>query len=219
MSATAVPFYFGVGSRYSYLAATQLEAIEQRTGCRFEWLPMDSAELIRRANGGTSPFAGTAPSGQYDWTFRRRDAEAWAKYYGVPYQEPEQPTLESSDLAKACWIAIETGTLKDMCWQLFRAKFAEPKDLSRDGIGKLATEIGLDAEALLARLDLFGRAVPGLTRAHDVVEPGFGHAPHEPGCGRWQRCDPLRLDLRCFGRLLQHHGRHARRRQRLGGRR
>lgn len=170
MNRTAVPFYFGVGSRYSYLAATQLEAIEQRTGCAFEWLPMDSAELIRRANGGVSPFAGSAPSGQYDWTFRRRDAEAWAKYYRVPYREPEQPQLESSDLAKACWIANEAGKLKDMCWQLFRAKFAEPEDLSREGIGKLATAIGLDAEALVNRLD--AREI--VERHESVLERALG---------------------------------------------
>ena len=44
--AKTVPFYFGLGSRYSYLAATQLDLIEHRTGCTFEWLPLQSAELM-----------------------------------------------------------------------------------------------------------------------------------------------------------------------------
>ncbi len=153
MTDSTVPFYFGLGSRYSYLAAAQLEAIQARTGCRFEWLPLRSAELIRRANSGKSPFEGTAPSGQYDWAFRQHDAEAWARYYGVPYREPDEPGLDTADFAHACWVANEHGKLKEMCWQIFQAKFSEPRDLSRDGLGVLAGEIGLNPEEFLARLD------------------------------------------------------------------
>jgi 2-hydroxychromene-2-carboxylate isomerase len=43
----AVEFYFGAGSRYSYLAATQLPAVAAEIGARFDWLPVDSARLIR----------------------------------------------------------------------------------------------------------------------------------------------------------------------------
>ena len=164
MSGRSVPFYFGVGSRYSYLAATQLEAIEKRTGCVFEWLPLDSAELIRSANGGTTPFVGRPPSGQYDWTFRQRDAEAWARYYGVPYREPTQPRLENPDLAHACWIAGRSGKLKEMCWKLLSAKFVEPRDLTRASIGQMASEVGLDAQALLDQLD-----APEIAQKHQAV--------------------------------------------------
>ncbi len=164
MAGLVVPFYFGVGSRYSYLAATQLEAMEARTGWTFEWLPLNSADLIRRANGGASPFTGAAPSGQYDWSFRQQDAEAWAKYYGVPYREPAEPGREVSDYGHACWIAEEHGKLKEMCWQLFKAKFVEPRDQSRAGIGEMASEIGLDGPALADRLD-----APEIAEKHEAV--------------------------------------------------
>ncbi len=164
MAGLVVPFYFGVGSRYSYLAATQLEAMEERTGCTFEWLPLNSAELIRRANDGASPFVGSAPSGQYDWKFRQQDAEAWASYYGVSYREPAEPGREVSDFGHACWIADEHGKLKDMCWQLFKAKFVEPRDQSRAGIRQMANEIGLDGGALIDRLD-----APEIAAKHERV--------------------------------------------------
>lgn len=153
MVTQTVPFYFGVGSRYSYLAATQLHSIEVRTGCRFEWLPLQTGELIRRANGGASPFQEPAPSGQYDWGFRQNDAEAWARFYNVPYQEPADPGLENADHAHACWIADRFGKLQEMSWKIMRAKFSESRDLSRRGIRAMATEIGLDGDALIAQLD------------------------------------------------------------------
>ncbi len=96
-------FYFGVGSRYSYLASTQLAALEAETGVKFNWLAVDSAQLIATAHGGRSPFAGTNGSGQYDWGYRQKDAEAWAALYGVPFREPHgRLALDPNLLSLAC---------------------------------------------------------------------------------------------------------------------
>ncbi len=81
-----VDFYFGAGSRYSYLAATQLAALGRETGARFNWLAVDSTRLI--AARGNNPFAAPNGVGQYDWGYRQRDAEAWAEFYQVPFREP-----------------------------------------------------------------------------------------------------------------------------------
>ena len=148
-----IPFYYGLGSRYSYLAATQLARIEAETSCRFEWLPLQSGELIRRANKGLSPFAGQAASGQYHWEYRRRDAEAWAKYYDVPYCEPQLSRLDPADLALACWAAEGQGRLKEMSRLIFRALFAESHVATRDLLRDLAQDLGLDGELFLQLLD------------------------------------------------------------------
>lgn len=148
-----VPFYYGLGSRYSYLAASQLERIERETSCCFEWLPLQSGELIRRANQGLSPFSGTPVSGQYDWDFRQRDAESWARYYGVPYHEPHAFRIDPADLARACWVADGQGNLKEMSVLIFRAIFVESRVVSRDLLGALARELGMDAQAFLGAID------------------------------------------------------------------
>ena len=153
MPRTPVSFYFGLGSRYSYLAATQLDGLEERTGCRFEWLPLQSGALIRRANAGPSPFEGEARSGQYDWAYRQKDAEAWADYYGVPYREPAAFRVDPADLAKACWAAESEGKLKAMSKRIFQAVFVEGLAVSRDLLGELAAEIDLDGSELVAALD------------------------------------------------------------------
>ncbi len=159
-----VPFYYGLGSRYSYLAATQIDRIEAATKCQFEWLPLHSGELIRRANRGQSPFDGDARSGQYDWTYRQRDAEAWARYYEVPYKEPVAFRVDPSDLAKACWAADVEGQLKAMSRRIFRAVFVESLVISRDVLGELASEVGLVRSELIAALD-----APDVVAKHEAV--------------------------------------------------
>ena len=78
MTGQAVEFYYSVGSRYSYLASTQIAALERDTGARVEWIPVSSVAVM--AASGYKPFDGSQPSGQYDFRFRRADAEAWADY-------------------------------------------------------------------------------------------------------------------------------------------
>ncbi|MSQ73777.1 MAG: hypothetical protein EXR27_21265 [Betaproteobacteria bacterium] len=51
-----VEFVFGLGSRYSYLASTQLDAIAARRGCEITWVPVSSVALM--AAGGRTPFGG-----------------------------------------------------------------------------------------------------------------------------------------------------------------
>ena len=164
MPRTPVPFYFGLGSRYSYLAATQLDELEERTECRFEWLPLQSGALIRRANDGRSPFEGAAHSGQYDWGYRQGDAEAWADYYGVPFEEPAAFRVDPADLAKACWAAESKGKLKAMSWRIFRAVFVEGHIVSRGLLGELADEIGLSGTELVSALD-----APEVIARHEAV--------------------------------------------------
>jgi 2-hydroxychromene-2-carboxylate isomerase len=72
-----VEFFFGLGSRYSYLAFTQIARIEASHSCTFNLQPISSVELMHLR--GTSPFQGPPLSGQYERNYRRSDAEAWAK--------------------------------------------------------------------------------------------------------------------------------------------
>ncbi|HJS85985.1 MAG TPA: DsbA family protein [Acetobacteraceae bacterium] len=119
-----VDFYFGAGSRYSYLAATQLAALGSETGAQFNWLAVDSARLI--ATRGDNPFATPNGTGQYDWAYRQRDAEAWAEFYGVPFHEPHgRLALDSDLLSLACTAARQLGAAEAYARALFRAVFAD----------------------------------------------------------------------------------------------
>ncbi len=148
-----VDFFYGIGSRYSYLASTRLAGLQAETGARFAWHPLSSTDLMARR--GQNPFVGAPPSGQYDWAYRRRDAEAWAAYYGVPFRDPHgRLALDSRLLALACVAARRLGGVERYGHALFRAVFVD--DLARVDRAtciERAVEVGLGAADFERALD------------------------------------------------------------------
>jgi 2-hydroxychromene-2-carboxylate isomerase len=134
-----VQFFYGIGSRYSYLASARITQLEAETGCRVRWRPLYSADLFRAR--GANPFAGEPVSGQYDWSYRRFDAECWADYYGIPYREPEGVALDPARLALACTAADRLGAVEAFSCRLFRAIFVEGRSPIDDAAcGSLVTQ-------------------------------------------------------------------------------
>jgi 2-hydroxychromene-2-carboxylate isomerase len=147
----SIDFYYGIGSRYSYLASTQLERLANETGCLVRWQPLYSADLF--AARGLDPFKREPVSGQYDWAYRRRDAERWAAFYGVPYREPEDVRFDPRRLALACTAAAILGAVEPFSRHLFQAVFVDgTSPLGDEVCATLAREIGLDEHAFLAAL-------------------------------------------------------------------
>ncbi|MEO1092256.1 MAG: DsbA family protein [Pseudomonadota bacterium] len=131
-------FVCGLGSRYSYLASTQLPRLEEVSGRRFEWYPVNSIALIRAAHGGRSPFDATTLRGQYDPAYRSRDAARWAEHFGIPYHEPDLGDLTPDDMADACWLFEEAEARRVMCIALFETIFAEGRRVTRDVVAAIA---------------------------------------------------------------------------------
>ena len=126
---TQVDFYYSLGSRYSYLAATQIDALEEETGCRVVWQPLNGVTLAMRR--GPNPFEGTPISIQYEWSYREEDAQRWAALYGVPYVEPHgRVAYDSQEIALASVAAQRLGHVRAYSEALFSAIFVEP-DLDR----------------------------------------------------------------------------------------
>jgi 2-hydroxychromene-2-carboxylate isomerase len=147
---TVVDFYLGLGSRYSYLAASQIDRIEAQHGCRFAWKPIASGTLIDRR--GDNPFH-ASPHGQYDPSYREYDAKAWAAHYGIPFREPSAFKVEASVAARACHAADQQGALVPCCRRLFELIFAEGVALDEPAIAALPERLGLDAAAFRRDLD------------------------------------------------------------------
>lgn len=118
-----VDFYYAIGSRYSYLASTQIDALKIATGCHVEWHPINSMRLISQREH--NPFTGK-PSGQYKWAYRELDAQRWAKLYGVPYLEPRgRVQFDSELLARACVVAKQFNKVVEYSHLLFAAIFKD----------------------------------------------------------------------------------------------
>ena len=151
MDRADIDVFFALGSRYSYLAFTQLPRIERETGCHFVLHPISSAELYGLR--GVSPFEGPPPSGQYDWGYRRRDAEMWAEHYGVPFVEPQDMPPDHRLMPRACRAAERQGGLAAFSEALFRAVYAEHRAIDPSECAAVAAAIGLDPARLLADID------------------------------------------------------------------
>jgi len=117
-----VLFYYSIGSRYSYLAASQLHELVEDTGATVDWLPLNSMRLLSERGGG--PFRGDPISGQYDWSYRTRDAERWAELYGIPFVETRgRVEFDAEALALTATAAKRLGKIEAVSRALFAAVF------------------------------------------------------------------------------------------------
>jgi len=137
-----VEFFFSPGSRYSYLAASQMPVLEADTGCRVDWRPVNGADIRRL--WGREPFAGEPVSGQYDWTYRRYDAACWADYYGIPFREPPTHDFDFKLLVRAATASRRLGVAAEYGWRLCATVYGSdiwPVDAA--ACARIAEEVGL----------------------------------------------------------------------------
>jgi len=153
----SVDFFYGLGSRYSYLASTQIAQLEADTGCRVRWRPLYSADLFSLR--GVHPFRGEPISGQYAWPYRRFDAACWADYYGVPFREPADVEADWRLLALAATAADRMGAVERFSRRVFDAVFVRgTSPLDAAACLHLAGETGLDQETFRTALEAPGTA-------------------------------------------------------------
>jgi len=148
-----VDFYYGLGSRYSYLASTQAARLEQDTGCTLEWLPINSSALYRAR--GVSPFEGAPVSGQYEWSYRERDATRWADLYRVPFVEPRgRVRFDPELLALAATAAKRLGAVVPYTHVLYAAMFVDSvPEIGREECVRRAVSVGLSPDAFRRELE------------------------------------------------------------------
>jgi 2-hydroxychromene-2-carboxylate isomerase len=157
-----VDFFLGIGSRYSYLAASQIERMEATWDCRFVWKPIASGALMDRRGG--NPFRGEPLSGQYDWGYREYDAKCWAAYYGIPFREPVQFRVDPAALALACLAADRQGALVACCRLLQRLIFVEGWVIDDAVIAGLPGQLDLDEPVFQRNF-----AAPETRARHDAL--------------------------------------------------
>ena len=142
-------YYFSTGSRYSYLSMSQMPRIEQRYGVSFRWVPVNGKRI--RALRGADPFKGPPQSGQYDWAYREADARAWAAYYDIDFNEPEDVEFDVELLLRAVIAASHLGDVRAYAWALAREVFAAGAwPLDQRVADKVAQALGFDLQAFTA---------------------------------------------------------------------
>ena len=143
-----VDFYFALNSRYSYLASTQIAALEE-CGAEVTWRPLDF-DLLMVARKW-DPFSGAPTSGQYDISYRNKDATRWASYYDIPLRIV---TWEKYDWLRLNLAATEAAKETEGCAKFAQSVYALTMG-EREGretesvIAAAAHESGLDPRRLI----------------------------------------------------------------------
>jgi 2-hydroxychromene-2-carboxylate isomerase len=145
-----IDFYYGLGSRYSYLAASQIPCIESRFDCKFIWKPLFSGALIRLRPH--NPFTDQPSSGQYDWNYRQQDAKRWADYYGIPFHEPKLQAIAPEMLAIAVLATREQQLITTFSQLLFQKIFAEQVEITVEILIESATSLGISEDIFRSAL-------------------------------------------------------------------
>jgi 2-hydroxychromene-2-carboxylate isomerase len=148
----SIDFYYSIGSRYSYLAQSQIAALERDFSVAVRWSPLRSAELMRAA--GRTPFEGTAASTQYVPAYRSLDAERWARLYGIAYREPDWAKIDFARVNLAAVAASGQADPRAYSEALFRQAYGEGAAVFDDRtLAALARAAGLDGDRLIAEID------------------------------------------------------------------
>jgi 2-hydroxychromene-2-carboxylate isomerase len=142
-------FWFDFASPYSYLAAARIERFVAGTSVRVEWRPFLIGPILARRPDRPSPFQGAPPA---QARYRRRDVERWCEREGIPLRWPSTYPRGSLLATRVALIAADEGWCPDFARAVYRANFAEDRDIGAAGtVAALIEELGRAAADLLAR--------------------------------------------------------------------
>lgn len=187
-----IEFFFDPVSPYSYLAATQLDALAQRCSATVTYKPMLLGKVFQ-ATGNSMPAAVPA-KGKYMMT----DLQRWADFYGVPFRFPSVfPT--DSKLAQRIACLLPEAQRPDWTKTVMRTYWVDGKDIGKpEGVRAALHALDMDAEPLLeaAGSDAAKEALKAFT--DEAVARGvFGAPTFFVGDAMFWGCDRLQL--------LEHH--------------
>lgn len=163
-------FFYDFVSPYSYLAFTRVEAEVARVGGTVRFRPFLLGGVFN-ATGNKAPIE-VAAKGPY----LAADCSRWARRLGVPLAWPAKfPVLTVLPL-RAAFAAEKVGKLVPFSAAVYRAYWAEGRDISDAAVvADAATRAGLDGAALVAEAPNFKDALKAQTQ--EAVDRGSFGAP------------------------------------------
>ncbi|MGB1561635.1 MAG: 2-hydroxychromene-2-carboxylate isomerase [Sinimarinibacterium flocculans] len=171
MTAAQIEFYWDSASPYTYLAATQIEALAARHGASVVWKPFLLGKAFE-ATGNRAPA--TIPAkGKYLF----QDLRLWAQHYGVPFLFPSVfPVASLGSLRVACTLA--DADIGRWALAVMQAYWTEDRDIGQPDVLKaVAATLGWDGEALLAQAQTPAAKDRLKANTAEAVERGVFGAP------------------------------------------
>ena len=151
MSTIAPQFMFDFGSPNAFLSHEAIPAIEQRTGVKFEYVPVLLGGIFKATNN-KSP-AETLAGVKNKPEFNALETERFVKRFGVrPYAPNPFFPVNTLNLMRTAVAAQLEGVFEKYVEATFHHMWVEPKKMDDpDVAAKALTASGLDGAKLLAR--------------------------------------------------------------------
>jgi 2-hydroxychromene-2-carboxylate isomerase len=146
--AQQVEFFFDYGSPFSYLADTQLAALERRTGATVVYRPMLLGAVLKET-GNASPI--TVPAkGRYMGVELHR----WARRYGVPFAANKFFPINTMRLMRGAVAAQHAECFAEYHRAIYPAFWVDGANLGEPGVIRAVLDkAGLNADLILARIE------------------------------------------------------------------
>jgi 2-hydroxychromene-2-carboxylate isomerase len=140
---TPIDFYFDFASPYAYFLSGNLEALAAKHEREIRWHPVLLWAVLKQV--GLPPPMESETKKRY----MMRDIERSARFYGVPYRQPD-PFPVSSHLPARLFYHLRAGdeTLAErFAKRVFAAYFTENMSLSdAAAVAAIAASVGIDAK-------------------------------------------------------------------------
>lgn len=117
-TAKPIDFWFAIGSTYTYLAVSRIDAVEAATGVTFRWRPFNIRHVLIEHNN--TPYPDASSKSAYMW----RDIERWCGFIGLSPRLPAPyPTPDSPLANQVAILAAQEGWVKEYTKATYRLWF------------------------------------------------------------------------------------------------
>lgn len=166
-----IEFFFDIGSAYSYLAATQMAGVQERTKTPVRWRPFLLGAVFK-ATGNHTPA--TVPA-KARWMIG--DLDRWAAHYGIPMTMPSRFPINALRVQRflAGIERVDPAKVAPAALSLFTAYWGADLDPTADDVVlAAATAAGLGPEALTAIDDQATKDQLRATSDEAIARGAFG---------------------------------------------
>lgn len=145
---TELEFWYEFASTYSYLSVMRIEGLARSEGVSVKWRPFLLGPVFKSQGWNTSPFNIYVSKGKYMW----RDIERLSAKYEIPLSRPTEFPRNGLLAARAALVAEAEGWCGEFSKLVFRANFAEDRDISDEAvIASILGSLGKSAADVLAQ--------------------------------------------------------------------
>ena len=167
-----IDFYFDFGSPTAYLAFTQLQLIEKRSGANLVFHPILLGGIFKAT--GNSPPAAIPAKGKY----MMRDLQRYAEKYQVPYERNPFFPVNTLSLMRGAVSYQNNGDFERYVNVIFHNMWVEPKNLNdEDVLKKMLIENNFEYNDFLNRISDQKTKDQLISNTEKVVQKGAFGAP------------------------------------------